>query len=91
MSSPNPNANVCDDCAPEFFCWSGKSTCRKPQSGCVAAFDDPNRELDAIIADARQVCSETIHAPAPDSAVMWSLATRVYLLRKALRDAGQKA
>jgi hypothetical protein len=21
----------CDDCSPEFSCWSGTSTCRKPQ------------------------------------------------------------
>jgi hypothetical protein len=69
----------CDNCAPEFFCWSGKSTCakRQPAPACTS--------IEGIISETERMVGETYHNPRPPAgAVILSLATQVFLLRKAL-------
>lgn len=70
----------CAQCAPEFYCWSGKSTCNKrPASPAMESIEE-------IIADSRRVVCESHHTDNPPAeSVIISLATKVFLARQSGR------
>ncbi len=68
----------CNDCAPEFFCWSGKSTCAKRLPSPAVT------SIEAIIAETRAMVAQTYNREPRDSAVILSLATDIHLLLGAL-------
>ncbi len=51
---------------------------------------DPMQPIDDIITATRIVVTETYHRPPPDSAIILSLATQVYLHRKALTHTAER-